>query len=66
MTATPKRPRCPICGRPAETAFRPGCSKRCADVDLGRGLGERYVVTEPLAPDDEADRLPDEKGDGSA
>ena len=57
---------CPICGKTTDIAFKPFCSKRCADVDLGRWLGERYVVTEPLAPDDEADRLPDEKGDGSA
>jgi len=36
--------KCPICGKPAETAFRPFCSKRCADVDLQRWLSGRYVV----------------------
>jgi len=35
---------CPICGKPAEKAFRPFCSKRCADVDLQRWLSDRYVV----------------------
>lgn len=35
---------CPICGKPVETAFRPFCSKRCADVDLQRWLSGRYVV----------------------
>ncbi len=35
---------CPICGAPAQPDRRPFCSKRCADVDLGRWLGERYVV----------------------
>lgn len=36
--------RCPICGKPVEIAFRPFCSKRCADVDLQRWLSGRYVV----------------------
>lgn len=35
---------CPICGRPHVTEFRPFCSKRCADVDLSRWLGEVYRV----------------------
>jgi endogenous inhibitor of DNA gyrase (YacG/DUF329 family) len=50
MNATPK-PVCPICGKIPEERFRPFCSKRCADVDLGRWLNERYVVPEPLDPD---------------
>lgn len=29
---------CPICGRPAEARYRPFCSRRCADVDLGHWL----------------------------
>ena len=28
--------------------FKPFCSKRCADVDLGRWFNESYVVPEPL------------------
>jgi uncharacterized protein len=43
--------KCPICGRAPETAFRPFCSKRCADVDLGRWFNESYVVPEPIDPD---------------
>jgi endogenous inhibitor of DNA gyrase (YacG/DUF329 family) len=35
---------CPICGKPSDAKFRPFCSRRCADVDLGRWLGEVYVV----------------------
>jgi endogenous inhibitor of DNA gyrase (YacG/DUF329 family) len=35
---------CPICGRPANEAARPCCSRRCADVDLGRWLTEQYRV----------------------
>lgn len=36
--------RCPVCGKPRDPAFRPFCSRRCADVDLGRWLTERYVA----------------------
>jgi len=37
--------RCAVCGKPRETqAYRPFCSKRCADVDLQRWLTNRYVV----------------------
>lgn len=35
---------CPICGKPTDTKYRPFCSKRCADVDLGRWLGGHYRV----------------------
>ena len=43
--------KCPICGKPAAARYRPFCSKRCADVDLGRWLKEDYRV----ASDDEPD-----------
>jgi uncharacterized protein len=35
---------CPICGKPAERAFRPFCSSRCRDVDLNRWLSGTYIV----------------------
>jgi endogenous inhibitor of DNA gyrase (YacG/DUF329 family) len=35
---------CPICGRPPEPATRPFCSRRCADVDMGRWLTAQYAV----------------------
>ena len=40
---------CPICGKPGLVAYRPFCSKRCADVDLGRWLSGSYAI--PTAPD---------------
>jgi endogenous inhibitor of DNA gyrase (YacG/DUF329 family) len=41
--------RCPICGRPAAHEHRPFCSKRCAEVDLGRWLKGGYAVPgEPI------------------
>ena len=35
---------CVHCGKPAVAAYRPFCSKHCADVDLGRWLKEDYRV----------------------
>lgn len=52
----PKR-RCPICGRPASPEVVPFCSKRCADVDLHRWLGEGYRV--PVEVDDDMRDSPD-------
>jgi len=43
----PLRP-CPICTKPGVMAFRPFCSKRCADVDLSRWLKGGYAI--PGAP----------------
>lgn len=33
-----------MCGKPAVERFRPFCSKRCADIDLGRWLKGGYVI----------------------
>ncbi|MYJ71079.1 MAG: DNA gyrase inhibitor YacG, partial [Rhodospirillaceae bacterium] len=46
---------CPVCGKPAEAAYRPFCSRRCADVDLGRWFNEDYRIPVP-----EADEGPDD------
>jgi len=34
--------KCAICGKPQDPAFHPFCSKRCADIDLGRWLKGEY------------------------
>jgi uncharacterized protein len=44
--------KCPICERPTEPAFRPFCSRRCANVDLQRWLTGRYAIP---AVDDESE-----------
>lgn len=59
MAETEKKPPaerpCPICGKPAAERYRPFCSPRCADVDLGRWLKGSYVIPgEPLDQSDEA------------
>jgi len=35
---------CPICSKKTDPKYRPFCSKRCADVDLGRWLSGSYAV----------------------
>jgi endogenous inhibitor of DNA gyrase (YacG/DUF329 family) len=35
---------CPICRKPTTARYRPFCSKRCADVDLGKWFGGDYAV----------------------
>lgn len=35
---------CPICDREPNAAYRPFCSKRCADVDLAKWLNGSYAV----------------------
>ncbi len=35
--------RCPICKKEiADSKYRPFCSKRCADIDLGNWFNEKY------------------------
>jgi endogenous inhibitor of DNA gyrase (YacG/DUF329 family) len=51
---------CPICGRPRDHAHRPFCSKRCADIDLGRWLKESYRVQTDESPETTANRPEDE------
>lgn len=43
--------RCPICGRPGVVRFRPFCSARCADIDLGHWLSGRYAIPTEEGPD---------------
>lgn len=43
---------CPICGKPTAPDYRPFCSRRCADVDLGRWLTEGYRI--PAESEEEA------------
>ncbi|MEC8773393.1 MAG: DNA gyrase inhibitor YacG [Pseudomonadota bacterium] len=36
--------RCPQCYKPTVEGFRPFCSKRCADLDLGSWLNGAYRI----------------------
>ena len=55
---TARSARCTICGEESSLAFRPFCSRRCADVDLARWLTGAYAI--PVREDE------DEDGDDSA
>lgn len=59
--ASKASPACPICGKPAQPETKPFCSPRCADIDLGRWLGERYVIP---GPEDEEMPRPPRSDDG--
>ena len=39
-----KGAKCPMCGKLRQQAYRPFCSKRCADIDLGRWFNEDYKI----------------------
>jgi hypothetical protein len=49
-------PRCPVCGKPRKEAYRPFCSRRCADVDLQRWLaGIHRISGDEQTSEDETD-----------
>ncbi len=39
-----KKIKCLNCAKEAVAEYKPFCSKRCADVDLGRWLNESYSI----------------------
>ena len=58
--------KCPVCETPftvETTDAMPFCSRRCRQIDLGRWLGERYVVPARRATD-EGDDDGDESAEG--
>lgn len=48
---------CPICRKATVAAYRPFCSRRCADIDLRRWLTEGYAV--PASDEEAATTLAD-------
>jgi len=51
--------RCPICSKPVLAAYRPFCSRRCADIDLQRWLVGRYAIPARPEEDDDDDAGPE-------
>jgi endogenous inhibitor of DNA gyrase (YacG/DUF329 family) len=45
-----KKTGCPICGQPSAESHAPFCSKRCAEIDLGRWLKGNYAIPTNEAP----------------
>lgn len=60
-TSAPRYVACPCCGGKSlyapDNPYRPFCSERCKNVDLGAWATESYRVP---APPSSADRNPDE------
>lgn len=54
-------PPCPMCKKPGVRDFRPFCSKRCADADLGKWFTGAYAV--PGEPVDPEALAPQERGE---
>lgn len=50
---------CPICRKPSAPAYRPFCSRRCADVDLARWLNGSYAI--PAEPGEDTQRRDDDE-----
>jgi endogenous inhibitor of DNA gyrase (YacG/DUF329 family) len=52
--------KCPICNRVTRPNFRPFCSSRCADIELGKWLKEDYRLPSEDEPEsDESHGLND-------
>ncbi len=45
-----KKKPCPLCGKPGDDVYRPFCSKRCADLDLGKWFNGDYRVASDERP----------------
>ena len=43
---------CPLCQQPAEALHRPFCSRRCAQLDLGKWLAGGYAIPAHEAMED--------------
>jgi endogenous inhibitor of DNA gyrase (YacG/DUF329 family) len=55
--------KCAVCGKPVEGKLAPFCSKRCADIDLGRWLKGSYSIPGTPAEDEGGkDDATDESG----
>ncbi len=49
---------CPVCDRATAAAYKPFCSRRCADVDLGRWLTGAYAIPAEEAPEADPEEDP--------
>lgn len=46
--------KCPLCGKPTAKEFKPFCSERCQQVDLGKWLHGSYALPgEPIRSDND-------------
>ncbi len=53
---------CPICAKKTDPKYRPFCSLRCSEVDLGRWLNESYAIPVHDDGDDQPRNGEDDEG----
>lgn len=52
---------CPICKKEfTDKKYRPFCSKRCADIDLGNWFSEKYTVEAVEIDEQDLEQLAEE------
>ena len=56
-TASTRPKKCPICGKATDEAYRPFCSKRCADIDLGKWFSGSYTISGRVEDEGDGDEL---------
>jgi len=56
---TPTGGTCSICGTRAVMAFRPFCSRRCANLDLARWINGTYAIPVEVDADEDGDEVPE-------
>ncbi|WP_422002433.1 DNA gyrase inhibitor YacG [Reyranella sp.] len=56
--------RCPVCSKDVVAGYRPFCSKRCADIDLGRWLKEGYRIETEEGPSEDDPEAAGPSGQG--
>lgn len=70
QTRQPRIVNCPTCGKPVpwveQSAFRPFCSERCRQIDLGAWAAEEYRVPEAKSAADSDAELSEGQGQRAA
>ncbi|MEM1431528.1 MAG: DNA gyrase inhibitor YacG [Pseudomonadota bacterium] len=54
---------CPICSKATDKAYRPFCSRRCADIDLGKWLTGSYAIPTQEGQEEDERAPPRPQGD---
>ncbi|WP_169567598.1 DNA gyrase inhibitor YacG [Sneathiella limimaris] len=56
MTTRIRASKCPQCQKPATEKYRPFCSERCQQLDLGKWFNESYrIPAEEALPSNDED-----------
>ena len=46
---------CPICAQEPDPKYKPFCSRRCADIDLGKWLNGSYAIPADVTDEERDD-----------